>query len=150
MAAVRGSVLRSRIGHRMNSRVGLAHFGGVVVAVTSAALTNAHLRGFGVEPTDVVVLAVYLPATMIGCGLRGYRLYRGRTGWLNEGRSPSVSEQRAVLGLPLREAIEGLAPWIGAATIFGALNLAVYGNGPAYTARTVLSIVLGGLAASAK
>ncbi|HEV3226739.1 MAG TPA: HAMP domain-containing protein, partial [Acidimicrobiales bacterium] len=133
----------------MNSRVGLAHFGGVVVALTSAALTNAHLRGVGVEPTDVVVLAVYLPATMIGCGLRGYRLYLGRTAWLNEGRSPSLLEQRSVLGLPLREAIEGFMPWIVAALIFGALNLLAYGNGLAYTLRTFLSIVLGGLTASA-
>src|SRR5437763_1632800 len=109
-AAVSGAVLRSRIGHRMNSRVGLAHFGGVVVALTSAALTNAHLQGLGVEPTTVVVLAVYLPATMIGCGFRGYRLYLSRTGWLSEARSPSALEQRAVLGLPLREAIEGLVP----------------------------------------
>jgi adenylate cyclase len=58
-------------------------------------------------------------------------------------------EQRSVLGLPLREAIEGFMPWIVAALIFGALNLLAYGNGLAYTLRTFLSIVLGGLTASA-
>jgi adenylate cyclase len=58
-------------------------------------------------------------------------------------------EQRAVLGLPLREAIEGLVPWVLAALIFGALNLVAYDNGVAYTLRTFLSIILGGLAASA-
>src|SRR3954469_8086113 len=64
---VRPGELRRRVGERMNGLVGLAHFAGIVVALISAGLTNAHIHSVGFETTDVVVLAGYIPLTMVGC-----------------------------------------------------------------------------------
>ncbi|MCU1462364.1 MAG: Adenylate cyclase, family protein 3 [Acidimicrobiales bacterium] len=133
----------------MGNRIGLAHLGGVALAVVSGALTNANLRGHTMATPDVVALALYLPIAMVVCGVRSHHIYCRATDWLAEGRPPSPSEQRGVLSLPLREALEGLLPWIAAAVIWGLLDGVYEHSGLAFTLRTSLSIGLGGLAASA-
>src|SRR2546423_8092499 len=135
----------------MGWRVGPAHLVGALFAAVSGALASANIpgHGHGFGPVDFILFAVYVPASGVACGLRSTRSYKRATVWLGEERPPTREEQRRTLRLPFTEAVEGMGPWLLAAVIWVALNLAYYGNSVTFAARVGLSILLGGLATSA-
>jgi len=147
----RHTTLCDQLGARMGTRVGLAHAVGAVFAVVSSSLASANIpgKGMGLSRLDITVFAVYLPITFVACGWRSMRSYYRATTWLEEDRTPTTEEQRRTLRLPFTEATAGMVPWVGAAIIWLALNLAYYGNSVSFAARVSLSILLGGLATSA-
>src|SRR5207244_757004 len=120
-------------GVRMGRCIGLAHLAGILLAVVSSVLTDADSRGgLGFQFSDAMVLAVYAPLAMLGCGWWSMTRYERVTSWLRERRPPTSAEQRAVLLHPWYQGVWGLVPWLGAGTLWGLLNGVVYDNGLAY------------------
>jgi len=143
-----GVELFNDVGRRLTARLLAANFLGAALALASGALTSAHIKGqLGVGWPDFVLFAVY----MSGAALIGFRL-AGRTckrasEWLFAGRTPAPEEQRRVLLLPLRLALQGMSGWAGAAVAWSLLTAAGHHSG-GYIARVAMSILLGGLATS--
>ena len=141
--------LAARIGWRMGRRIGLAHIVGAVMALISGNLVNANVgprTGVHWWP-DLVIFGVYFAVAFPLCGFFSNLSFVRATRWLVEARPPTPDERRRVLMQPLRQAMEGIVPWLGAALIWGIF--VTTDNGVAYSVRVALSIVLGGLATSA-
>ena len=77
---------------------------------------------------------------------RSRRLLRRTTGWLTEGRAPTIAEAEATMSLPWREAIITLPYWVIGVVILAVVSLFFYPPGV-----NVVRLVIGGavLAASA-
>jgi adenylate cyclase len=142
-AECRGLV--KQIGPRIGILLFVAHSCGAALSAISSSLTDAgpHARGF--TGTDVVALAIYLPLTgALGWHL-GRRSFLRALAWLEDGRRPTAPEVRRVLRYPLFNAGMGMAPWLGAALLWGLGNAFVYHNPGLYSLRVALSIEVGGI-----
>jgi adenylate cyclase len=146
-----GNALREQLGVRMGWRVGPAHLVGALFAAVSGSLASANIpgHGHGFGAVDFILFAAYVPISGVACALRSTKSYKRATVWLGEERPPTREEQRHTLRLPFTEAVEGMGPWLLAAVIWVALNIAYYGNSVTFATRVGLSILLGGLATSA-
>jgi adenylate cyclase len=142
-----GSEVLEQVGRRLRIRITTAHFTGALLAVGSGALTSANIRGQrGFGRLDLIILAIYLPLSMLLAGWAFARRTMKVTTWMVEERPPTTAEQRSSLGLPLYLAAGSMLLWTGAAIIWSVLTIATHHEG-AYTVRVALSIILGGLTA---
>jgi adenylate cyclase len=133
----------------MGRRIGLAHMVGAAMALISGNLVNANVgprTGVHWWP-DLAIFGVYFAVAFPACGFVSNLSFVRATRWLVDARPPTADERRRVLRQPMRQAVEGFVPWLGAALIWGLFVTSA--NGVAYSIRVALSIVLGGLATSA-
>jgi adenylate cyclase len=137
--------LAGRVQHRVSAALIAAH--GLGALDLFALLFFVLPMPGGVEPKDnltanLIGFAIYLP---LACWLGnhfGTRLSAAQAGWLREGREPDGAERDRVLSAPLRCAQLSAALWLGAALLFGAINLA---NGLAAALHVACTIIMGGL-----
>ena len=94
----------------------------------------------GLVAAGYVALAVPLGAYL------GARWLGGLRDWLKEDRQPGEAEQRTVLLAPLRLFVLQVALWLGAAVVFGVLNLTYSGRLALWVSSAV---VLSGLTTAA-
>jgi adenylate cyclase len=109
-------------------------------------LTTANIKnqsGFG--SSDVIAFVVYMSLALTAGVISARRFCDNATTWLVENRTATETEQRLVLRLPIKFAIQGMVGWVGAALVWTLLTLAG-GHTVADTARVALSILLGGTA----
>jgi adenylate cyclase len=121
-----------------------AHVTGALLAVVSSILTESNIKhqgGFG--RVDVIVLVIYMPASLLLGGWWSTRLSHGTLTWLDADRVPTPTEQRATLALPWKLAAQSMVGWIGAAALWSVIT--IWSHDAAYTLRVGLSILLGGL-----
>jgi adenylate cyclase len=147
-APVADNLLR-QVGHRLRSRVPVAHLIGAILAAVSGALTSASAdtrgeHGFGVW--DLTALIVYLAITGPLGVWSGWEIYRRATRWVSDRREPTPDELRAIFRMPWHLAIQGMIGWLGAAVIWTGLTSVSHDGG--YTARVAMSILLGGITTS--
>ena len=114
--------------------------------VAPGALSRGSAQGTGDAMISAGVFVAYLLATLVA-GLR-WGPPRRCPAWILDGRAPTESDRRAVLGLPTRLAEVSMFGWIGAAILFGALNMA-FGNPAVADLRVVGGILMGGLVSAA-
>jgi adenylate cyclase len=146
-----GAELAKRIGWSSGARIGLANFAGAVFALVSGNLANANAsrRSHLFSGVDLVVFATFLALSMLLCGLWCKFSLERALRWLGEERRPTADEQRLLLTEPMRQALQGMLPWLVAAVLWGLLNGIAYDNGLTYSVRVSLAIVLGGMATCA-
>src|SRR5215218_3754775 len=101
----------------------------------------------GVEPQDNLTanlagFAIYLPLGLWLGHHFGNKLSALQSAWLKEGREPDAVERDRVLSAPLHCAKLAAGIWLGAAVLFGAINLS---NGVADGLHVACTILMGGL-----
>jgi adenylate cyclase len=101
----------------------------------------------GVDPSDhvwpnLVGMVVYLPLTMVIGELLSRRWSAAYAGWIREGRDPNAEERRVILQAPSQCLRINAAFWLGAAVLFGAINLPASADLALHVSAT---IVLGGI-----
>ncbi len=94
------------------------------------------------------VFVAYLAVSFPVGYLREKRASEAALGWLGEGRAPTEDDARATLSMPWRHAVTSFVLWVGAALVFGPLNLALDSTGY-QSARVSVGILLAGLTTSA-
>jgi adenylate cyclase len=101
----------------------------------------------GVEPRDnlaanLIGFAIYLPVALLVGHHFGVRQSAARSAWMREGREPNDEERARVLATPLHCARQSAALWVGAALLFGAINLV---NGPTDALHVACTVLMGGV-----
>ena len=126
----------------------LANAAGAVLSFMSGQLANPPARGAAGDMRYLHVFIAYLAVMGIVGHSIGHRIFRNACGWLVQQRRPDEEERRAVLAVPWRYAVVSFGMWLGAAALFGALNVR-WESDVITGVRVALSIVLAGLAACA-
>jgi adenylate cyclase len=101
----------------------------------------------GVDPGDhlwpnLVAFVVYLPLTMVTGELLSRRWSAAYSDWIREGRDPNAEERRVVLQTPSHCLRINAAFWLGAAVLFGAINIPASADLALHVSATIL---LGGI-----
>jgi adenylate cyclase len=97
---------------------------------------------------SAAVFVVYLAVSFPLGYLHENRAATAALGWIEEGRAPTEEDARATLSLPWRHAVTSFVLWVGAALVFGPLNLALDSTGY-QSVRVSVGILLAGLTTSA-
>jgi len=137
--------LALRVERRITAGIMAAHLIGVadvlllllfVLPMPPGAELRDHLT------PNVAVFAVYLPfALAVGYGF-GRRVGAVRMGWVLEDRDPDPEEAARVLRIPVRCFKMDAGLWLGAAVLFGIVNLPA---SPELGAHLAWTVVLGGV-----
>jgi adenylate cyclase len=98
------------------------------------------------EALNLVVFAVYMPASLAVGSTWGHRWLRPVSRWLDAGGTPTAAERRLVLSIPRAEVTISAVMWLGAALLFALVNLRYSGQAAGLTAA---AIVLGGMSTCA-
>ena len=125
--------------------------GALLVSVYSQLLPpgkGAHRPGPHDFEVSMIVLGAYLLVSFAGLGAVMARRGIPATAWWAEGRRPTESERDAFLAQPLHAAAVSFVGWLGAAVVFGLLNLRFDPTGD-QSVRNAINIVLGGATTSA-
>jgi adenylate cyclase len=119
--------------------------GAVVVTVFlqwltfGTGLSDRHSR------VSLALAAVYgLAATLVSFWRAG-RMLPAATGWLAQDREPTPAERAAALALPARLAVQVFESWVGAAVLFGVLNVTVLASSGVRAVQVAATVALGGL-----
>ena len=101
----------------------------------------------GVDPADNLTanlfgIAIYLPLGLWVGHYFGSRMSAAQSSWLREGRAPTAAERETVLSAPLHCAQMSAGIWLGAALVFGAINVA---DGAADAMHVACTILMGGV-----
>jgi adenylate cyclase len=146
------SDLNAAVFRRLNRGVMAANAAAAVVvtAYTMLLPSGARVHGSTMQHNliSAALLVVYLGIALPSGSAVGARMTKRGCAYLDEGREPTDEERRLLLRAPGAVALLSLSFWIGAAVIFGALNLAFDHSGY-QTARTLVSCTLGGLVTAA-
>jgi adenylate cyclase len=141
-----------RVPNRLARTVIVANGAGAVTVflylqfVAPGALSRGSAQGTGDALISAGVFVAYMLVTLF-VGLR-WGPPRRPPDWMMDPRAPTPAERRIVLRLPTIFAEVSMLGWIGAAVIFGALNMA-FGNPAVADLRVVGGILMGGLVSAA-
>jgi adenylate cyclase len=137
---------------RFSAWLMLSNAAGAVILFVYFSFIQGNAEGLANNTKDtqisIAVFVAYLAATFPFGIYSGARTFSPVLRWLAEDRPPTESEQRIVLSQPFRQASWSFAYWVGAAIVFGLLQLSFH-NGAERAAAIVLGILLGGLATCA-
>jgi adenylate cyclase len=129
-----------------------AHLMGAVVVICYLSWLPPPGGRSSPSTLDLLVNGAVFVATLIVAFPLGYRWEKRASeaalGWLKERRAPTDEDARATLSMPWRHAVTSFALWLGAASVFGPLNLAFDPSGY-QSVRVSVGIVLAGLTTSA-
>jgi adenylate cyclase len=140
------------IGERVKRRSLGAHLIGPLVAFGYLSWLPPPGGRSTLSPFDLLVSA----AVFVGYGavafplgyLQEKRTTQAALRWLEEGRQPTEDDARATLSMPWRHALTSFVLWLGAASVFGPLNL-IFDPTGYQSVRVTVGIVLAGLTTSA-
>lgn len=147
--------------HRLFA-VGLTHVVGAVLVWVYLAVSFDSLEATRLDPDllrrldssgfdldGLVLIGLYLLLVSAVLRARGQRRVSCMFGWVPDRVRASDEERRRILALPWWLAWSSFVAWLGAAGLFGLVNVTVWDDIPRFVVHIVLAITLGGLTATA-